>query len=371
MKTKIILGTFFGDEGKGQTVHTLSTGSDLVVRFNGGHQAGHTVDYIDYDHYERHVFSTIVSGTLKGAATYYSQHCVFYPKAFYNELEALKKIGIDNVKFYIHPLCAITTLIDVKYSQWFANYFKHGSVGVGIHATLNRNETSMCPLYANDLFCENMLKHKLEYTYNRHYVTFAIENDYNYEEDLFYINKIRDKIIITDLSSIKDNYTNIIFEGAQGIMLDMKHGYYPNVTYSNTTCKNAMEIIKDNELPSPDIYYVMRSYLTRHGNGPLENECPSIREELINNSNETNVTNEYQGNFRYAYHSSDMMKYAISCNRICSKNSTEYVVVSCLDQTENMMYIDRCKRSFDLFVEDVMKSIPKLCRFIDLNKYYA
>jgi len=347
MSTKIVLGTCFGDEGKGQTVSSLCRSKqELVIRFNGGHQAGHTVILGN----KKHVFSTFGSGTLNGNATFYSKYCTFYPLAFLNELNKLNEIGIEPT-FYIDPLCPVTTSMDVYYNQLLSKRNGHGSVGVGFGTTIQRHEETPYKLYVNDLKYKEIYEQKL-HAIHRYYIQKIREQDltaylYNYDpfnlsRDIKSIQGIRNKYIVCQLSQIKSAFSDFIFEGAQGIMLDMDHGFFPNVTRSNTTCKNAVEIIKENNLKPPiDTYYVMRSYLTRHGNGYMSNEDNDI--ELKNTDNEINVENEYQGKFRKGYHSIQLLKHAISCNRIYSMNRNERLNITCLDQTDCMILIDNKK----------------------------
>ena len=93
MKTAIVIDLGFGDSGKGRVVNELVSSSEksLVVRFSGGQQAGHKV----VEGKREHVFSSFGAGTLKGADTFWSQYCTFYPNSFLGEYEALK-----DLKFY-------------------------------------------------------------------------------------------------------------------------------------------------------------------------------------------------------------------------------------------------------------------------------
>lgn len=325
MKTSIVLGLLFGDECKGLTISCISKENDLVVRFNGGHQAGHTVEKDGY----RHVFSSFGSGTLNGAHTYWSEYCTFYPKSFYNEQRKLIEEGFNPVHF-IHPLSMVTTPFDIDYNRDTEDKNKHGSVGMGFGATIARNENTPLKLYAIDLTYRDILIHKLNQIakyYN------AVDVQEQIDTFLFYVDDI--ELNICHLSDIKNNYTHIVFEGAQGIMLDMDFGFFPNVTRSNTTSKNAIQIIKENGLPLPEIYYCMRSYLTRHGNGFMPNETTSICFE-----DKTNISHKYQGDFRQGYHSLEMIRYAINCDNSFSNSLKKNVVITCVNQTNEMILVD-------------------------------
>ena len=112
MNLKVVIGSNYGDEGKGATVNHLANSNTTVVRFNGGCQAGHTV----VENGIRHVFSTFGSGTLKGASTHLAQPFVFSPGAFLAERKALVDLGLKP-KLTINPLCKITLPCDVAINQ--------------------------------------------------------------------------------------------------------------------------------------------------------------------------------------------------------------------------------------------------------------
>lgn len=339
MKTSIVLGTCYGDEGKGLITSFLANEGDLVVRFNGGHQAGHTV--VKNNH--RHVYSSFGSGTMNGAHTYWSEYCTFYPKSYYNERKSL----IDNVfnpVYFIHPLAMVTTPFDIDHNRESEGVNKHGSVGMGFGATVARNQNTPFKLYAIDLTYREILIHKLKQIASY----YKSENvDEQIDTFLSYVDRI--ELNYCALSEIKDNYQHIVFEGAQGIMLDMDFGFFPNVTRSNTTSKNAMQIINDNRLPQPQVYYSMRSYLTRHGNGYMPNEDTNLLFE-----DKTNLPHAYQGNFRQGYHSMEQLKYAINCDNSFTGNdySKKNLAIICLDQTNGTVLIDNEYIPMDTFIEN-------------------
>ena len=107
-------------------------------------------------------------------------------------------------------------------------------------------------------------------------------------------------------------------------MLDMDFGFFPHVTRSNTTTKNAIAIY-----PAQEVYYVTRSYSTRHGNGPLPNEQIL---ELKNNEAETNKSHKYQGEFRTAPLSPELINYALDCDNNYSSKLKKNLVITCVDQ---------------------------------------
>lgn len=334
MKTSIVLGLCYGDESKGVITSFLCGKDDLVVRFSGGQQSGHTVE----KNGSRHIFSSFGSGTLNGAHTYISEYCTISPRAFYNEQQALIKNGISPVH-YIHPLTMVTTPFDINHNRSTEDVNQHGSVGVGFGATVARTQSSPHKLFVQDLLYRPCLINKLHNIAQYYKAKNADKEIAEFLEQVGNIN-----LNVCTLEKIKDDYNHIIFEGSQGIMLDMDHGYFPNVTRSNTTSKNSMQIIRDNNLPVPDIYYLMRSYLTRHGNGYMPNES-----DAVCYPDATNKDHPYQGKFRQGYHSLEELRYAVQCDSIYSGHSKnrKHLSISCMDQTNNQVLVD--EKHIDLF----------------------
>ena len=155
MTNKAVIGLGFGDEGKRIFTDYLCSQSinPLVVRFSGGQQAGHTVVMNG----TRHVFSNFGAGTLRGAPSYFSRFCTIDPVGIVNELSVLLDKGLNPLLF-IDAKCPVTTPYDVKYNQ---HNNKHGSCGVGVGDTINREENYYSLTFA-DLFYPWVLKTKLE-----------------------------------------------------------------------------------------------------------------------------------------------------------------------------------------------------------------
>lgn len=335
----VVLGMGFGDEGKGLTTSFLcdQVKRPLVVRFSGGHQAGHTVVQGGV----RHVFSSFGSGTLQNVPTYWSKYCTFYPKAFLNEHKALGKKGIDP-HFCINPLSPITTPYDVEHNRLSEKVKPHGSVGVGFGATMQRQEAHY-KLFVQDILFKDVLLRKLRNIGQHYYPSIKIDIDAfmsEVEEVYKLINICPDDILKT---------YDPVFEGSQGIMLDQEFGFFPNVTRSYTTSRNALELHP--WLRQTGIYYVTRTYQTRHGNGPMTNEQ---KLPLKNNKNETNKTNPYQGHFRTGKLDTELLKYAIHCDNNYSSGMAKNLVVTCLDQYE--IDIDELVDELDCEFENVYVS---------------
>lgn len=302
----IVVGAGFGDEGKGQTVSKLITerynnrkpAPNYIVRFNGGHQAGHTVEYDGM----RHVFSNIGAGTLQGIPTYWSKYCTVHPKALKKEFLILKELGITP-KILIDPLCPITMPLDIICFDDKG----HGTVGVGFGQTIQRNEDHF-KLFVADLLNEQLLELKVKNIIKYYYPTTNFKVVAEFMDECAWI--IENVSIGTPKSRDLDN---AIFEGAQGILLDQDYGFFPNVTRSKCTAINALNILKEfNVFNHTVVHYITRSYSTRHGMGPFPQEKYSEYLNLRNNILETNVYNEYQGVFRKSVLDLDILNYAIS-----------------------------------------------------------
>lgn len=334
MSVSIVIGLGFGDEGKGLTTSHLCSGmhDPIVVRFNGGHQAGHTVVRED----KRHVFSTYGSGTLQGVPTYWSQYCTLYPVAVVNERKALESIwtGTNEIpKIHVHPLCPVTVIRDVEKNKQDELVNRHGSVGVGFGQTIKRHE-SYYKIHARDLYFEDVLRAKLRCVYDNYYADYSINYPGLVEAEIAdfmaYVDECKRYIEIADPYMLMGR--DLVFEGAQGIMLDQDFGFFPHVTRSNTTCKNAASIIEDHVCADEcvNVYYVTRTYQTRHGNGPMTREGGL---HLVNNENETNRSHPFQGEFRTGELDPELIRYAIECDSHTRPFACNiHLVVTCMDQ---------------------------------------
>lgn len=340
----IVLGMGFGDEGKGITTDFLCSQNpdSVVVRFSGGQQAGHTV-MIDN---KKHIHSNFGSGTLRGFPSYFSEHTCFYPSTIRKEMEKLAIHGVTP-KLTLHPLAKLTTPFDVYLNRQDSNNLDHGTCGLGIGKTMKRNEGPY-KIYAVDLLNPNILAYKLLELNN-----FYKKNKFDYNADIeleyeYFIKSIQQiEWDIQDYSYL-DKFTSIIFEGSQGILLDMDHGVFPNVTYSNTTSKNVFDIVsKLNTIHEIETYYITRSYLTRHGEGWFNKEMDL---KLINNEEEINKFNQYQKNFKISELDYNLLNYALEVDSIYSKSHKSNLVVTCMDQ----------RPGFQFDVNLIKKSINKI-----------
>lgn len=359
MQANIVIGLGFGDEGKGITTDYLcSQASDtpIVIRFSGGQQAGHTVMLGE----KKHVHSNYCSGTLRGIKSYFTEHCSIYLNTMLEERKVLQEKGVTP-KLYVHPLAKLTTPYDVAYNRVMERKLGHGSCGLGIAATMKRHNETGYKVYAMDFEVAPILTAKLG-KIREYYFSLLTNADDRLEFVSEYEKQFGDFVRglgTWDLFEVKDykwlrGYKYIIFEGSQGIMLDMDYGIFPNVTYANTTSKNALEVMQkvfsSYKRGQLTVNYVTRSYQTRHGVGWMSNQSPV---ELVNNQEEINVYNPWQTQFRIAELDPVLLNYAMGIdNNYLDHRVARNLVVTCMDQRPGVSFplnklTTRVGRTFD------------------------
>lgn len=354
---KAVIGASYGDEGKGLMTdyHIASAGRNgIVVRFNGGAQAGHTVTAPGG---LRHVFSHFGSGTLVRAATYLSRHFVCHPSLFLKEADALAAIvanaGVALPPVFVDERAPVSTLYDILLNQIVERHRghgRHGSCGMGFGETIERNLDPAFALSVGDLGQGSAyLLHRLA----------AIRDDYVPRRLAALGIPALDAQSAAWLASdealqgfvhaamgfrrathsarpgvLRDS-AQVVFEGAQGLLLDQERGAFPYVTRSHTGICNALDVATEAGIGTLDITYVTRAYLTRHGAGPLAGELPAKPYPGIEDP--TNVPNEFQGTLRFAHLDLDLLERTIrtdfadaaTCPGIAA---TMNLAVTCLDQ---------------------------------------
>ena len=157
--SKAVIDLGFGDSGKGITTDYLCsiTQNPLVIRFSGGQQAGHTVS----NKFGKHTFSNFGSGTLRGVPTFWSNHCTMDPVGIMNECHTLLKENNIIPKMFISPGCPVTTPYDKLFNRSILSYMDHGTCGVGVGQTWDREENHYHLRYG-DLFSNRILNIKLD-----------------------------------------------------------------------------------------------------------------------------------------------------------------------------------------------------------------
>ncbi len=280
-KNVVVLGTQWGDEGKGKIVDLLTDKADAVVRFQGGHNAGHTL--IVNGH--KTVLHLVPSGILReGVDCYIGNGVVVAPDALLEEIKQLETAGVD-VKFRLKISRAAPVImpyhIILDQQREIAKGGKAiGTTGRGIGPAYE-DKVARRGIRFGDLFEPKRLKEKLSETLSYH--NFVIEHYFNqppldfdevYAQALNYGEQLKmtSADVTADLHNLQEQGKSILLEGAQGSLLDIDHGTYPFVTSSNTTAGAAST---GTGLGVTDINYVLgitKAYTTRVGSGPFPTE---------------------------------------------------------------------------------------------------
>ena len=310
-RAKVVIGAAFGDEGKGlMTDYHVRQGDaadTIVVRFNGGANAGHTVVTPEG---QRHVFRHFGSGTLAGARTFLSRDFLVNPVLWRMEMQDLQQFPKLRTRLFVDREAPLTTVYDMlqnQHNEKLRGKHRHGSCGAGVHQTMVRQETSEFRIFAGDLERPSFLRDRI-YSIRKHCCTIidAMSDEAIFERFLADCSEMAKHISIRDSRFLSDQ-RNVVFEGAQGLLLDAENKqFFPHVTHSRTGLTNVLPLAHDAGLDGLDVTYVVRSYLTRHGAGPLLGEDPSLSYE-----DNTNTPNEWQGKLRFAPFDVDMVRDAI------------------------------------------------------------
>ncbi|MDR3450827.1 MAG: adenylosuccinate synthetase [Alphaproteobacteria bacterium] len=352
MKTaKVIIGGAFGDEGKGLFTDYLAAESEAgtcVVRFNGGAQAGHTVQTPEG---RRHVFGHFGSGSLAGLPTFLSSYFVCNPVIFLRELRQLAALGVTPC-VYADKNCAVTTPYDMMINQIVEQARgknRHGSVGVGFGETLERQQNTVYALRLDDLQDADGLRRRLDLMradwVPKRLAALGVTDIGEEWQRLLASETLREHFIddaAQFLAAIRPvggghlaQWEHVIFEGAQGLLLDQERGWFPHVTRSYTGIRNVLTLAEAAGLDDLDVYYLTRSYTTRHGAGPLPHELPHLPYAGI--VDETNRPNAYQGVLRFAWFDLDLFRDTVLRDLGDGQGRLTlrpHLAMSCLDQIE-------------------------------------
>lgn len=335
-----IIGAGYGDEGKGLLTDAWAArdpSNTVVVRFNGGAQAGHTVTLADG---RRHVFSHFGAGSLAGAQTFLSRFFVAHPMLFAKERAALGRLGFEP-RVVIDPRSPVTTPWDMLINQWVEDARgprRHGSVGVGFGETLERHRNPALQTTVADLASPG-LRARLEAIARRWLPARLAElglsgprsHDAEALMDAFLVD-VREFLARVELSEHPPS-GKLLFEGAQGLLLDQDLGSFPHVTRSHTGLPNVVELATELGLEDLEVIYVTRAYATRHGAGPLAHAHEACPYSGI--VDPTNRPNPYQGALRFGRLDVDRMSEVVAADRARAHGRCSMrlgVAMTCLDQ---------------------------------------
>lgn len=283
MATVAIIGAQWGDEGKGKIVDFLTERCDYVVRFQGGCNAGHTVVVGD----EKYILHLIPSGILhKEKKCIIGNGVVLDPAALLKEIEGLKSKGVEiNDNLFIAKNCHLIMPYHIALEEESEKSKKIGTTKRGIGPCYT-DKIARAGVRAVDLLFPEILRDKIRA--NLELINFLLEKFYKTntlnEEEIFlqylnYAEKLKKYIVDTDImiNEAIDKGKNVLFEGAQGTLLDIDHGTYPFVTSSNTVAGGICTGAGVSPKRIDKIIGVVKAYTTRVGEGPFPTE---LKDEL-------------------------------------------------------------------------------------------
>ena len=281
MKIDLILGLQWGDEGKGKIVDVLTNNYDIIARFQGGPNAGHTLEFDEI----KHVLHTIPSGIFHDKKiNVIGNGVVIDPVIFKKEIDTLKNLGVDVIsKLFVsrkaHLIFPTHRLID-QASELSKGKKKIGSTLKGIGPTY-MDKTGRNGFRVGELEIDGW-ENKLNNLISKHerlIKSFNVEIEYNINElkdEFLDALKFLKSLTLIDSehyfhTSLKSN-KKILAEGAQGSLLDIDFGTYPYVTSSNTTSAGACTGLGIPPNKIGNVYGIFKAYTTRVGSGPFPTE---------------------------------------------------------------------------------------------------
>lgn len=357
---KVVIGANFGDEGKGLMTdvfcYRFSKNEPVLnVRFNGTCQAGHTVVKGD----KRHVFSHFGSGSFnENVITFLTSDFHINPILFNEEYEKLVNLGV-NPKVLVSSNAPIVTFYDILYNRVLENSRgkeRHGSCGLGLWESVLRNK-------ANYTFTADNLKYgplklskilldirdgyfKEKFKQDNVVFDSSVDDLDWFDEDIIacYIEdckRMLERIEIVDEKEILNQYSNIVFEGAQGLLLDWNNReYMPYLTASRTGIFNVnrvLHLIEDDF--NLEVCYVTRSYFTRHGAGIFKTEVENKEVLGIVENDKTNFLNKWQGQFRYGYFDLELFKKTLlkDLSDLSYHNTIKSICITHLNESNDLI----------------------------------
>jgi len=347
-----LLGLGFGDCGKGLfTDHFGATpGAHTVVRFNGGAQAGHNVVLADGRH---HTFSQFGAGSFHaGMGTVLASPVVVHPTALRVEEAALRRVGVQDAfaRLSIDARCRVTTPFHQaagRLRELERGEAAHGSCGVGVGETVRQALASPGEaLRYGDLRSTARTLEKIETLRTALLREFEASPVLHHADAAQEIAMLRDGTLArrwleaaapcvgqsppADIDRIAQRLAmpgTVIFEGAQGVLLDEWRGFHPHTTWSTVSTAAVEAVLHDAGIDAPVQHLgVLRTYLTRHGAGPLPTHDPLLDARL---AEPHNADEGWQGAFRRGHPDAVLLRYALDV-----AGTLDGLVVSHLDAIE-------------------------------------
>ena len=278
MKVDVLLGLQWGDEGKGKVVDVLTPNYDVITRFQGGPNAGHTLEFNG----EKYVLRSIPSGIFQGGkVNVIGNGVVLDPLLFQQEAEALAASGHDLTKQLCiskkaHLILPTHRILDAAYEAAKGSG-KIGTTGKGIGPTytdkISRNGVRVGDILHNfeQKYAEAKARHEqilkgLNYEYD------LTEIEKAWMEGIEYLKQFPLVDSEHEINNLLNDNKSVLCEGAQGTMLDIDFGSYPFVTSSNTICAGACTGLGVAPNKIGEVYGIFKAYCTRVGAGPFPSE---------------------------------------------------------------------------------------------------
>lgn len=283
----LILGLQWGDEGKGKIVDNLSENIDVVCRFQGGHNAGHTIKVNG----EKTVLHLIPSGILhKNAKCLIGNGVVLALDALDKEIENLKQRGIEfNNRFFVSSACSLILPTHISIDQTRDKKESIGTTGRGIGPAYE-DKVGRRAIRFGDIGDNQLLRKKVELLvdyHNRLLKDLYKDSPHDVDEVYDYVMKYKhlyDEYCVDSQDQMYEwveNKKSILFEGAQGTLLDIDHGTYPYVTSSSTTAGGVSTGLGIGPKYIDKIIGISKAYTTRVGEGPFLTELFNEDGELL------------------------------------------------------------------------------------------
>jgi len=365
----VVIGTQWGDEGKGKLIDILSKEKDITVRYQGGNNAGHTVVVKN----KEYIFHLIPSAILhKGKTCIIGNGVVVDPRALAVEIEELKEKGIAvspqrlKVSSLAHVVMPYHRILDGLRESKRKN--KIGTTGRGI-GPCYADKVTRCGIRMVDLLNPRVLKSKLadnlrekNEIFRKVYHQERFDFDNIYSEYLNYGRKLKPYIEDSALyinNAIKKNKT-VLFEGAQGTFLDIDFGTYPFVTSSNSTAGGATSGTGVGPTRIDKVIGVVKAYTTRVGEGPFPTEFSSrLKDDIRIKGNEFGATTGRPR--RCGWFDSVLVRYSVMVNGITELAMTKLDVLDDLKEIKictSYKYKGRVYKNFPLDFEVLSHARP-------------
>ncbi|WP_367672063.1 adenylosuccinate synthase [Serratia symbiotica] len=374
-----VVGLQFGDEGKGKFVDYLSNHIEHIARFNGGANAGHSVQYKGM----RLAFSQLPA-TLRNKNLYVCQGALISPEILYKEIEALKELCIDS-SIHIDPRCHVVLSLHAELNRASENFKgdkKIGSVGKGVGACFE-DKSNRHGIRLIDLTDEKLLRSKLTFLWDirdrQIKKVFEGNNALDYEqiirELLFYGEKLSPYFSFTNekISSLLKKKQNILLETSQATFLDNAFGSYLYTVAYQTLVQSCFPMIG---IPAHLMHVigVMKAYMIRVGNGPFPTEIFDEKAHYIREKgNEYGTVSKRPR--RCGWLDINLIKHAIELNGVNEIAITNIDVLAGLDKINvaTSYLIDNKKTCTNAALMNFEKVIPQyteLAGWEELNAHY-